>query len=133
MTSTTAVHAAIKAALEAAGVSAIDGPAKTLPTDGGLIAQTAVLWPAPRAHVYTRGSGDSSGGTDRVTILCIGATAFDALAVADAVEAAIGGMRISAKGGTLRQTGGAVDPAPEPNSDPVRVSLPVEYSVVTKG
>lgn len=131
MTTTTAVHALIRAALVAAGVNAVDGPARDLPTDGGLIAQAAVLWPSPRLHAYTRASGTSSGGTDVVTITCVGATTYDALAVADKVEAAIGGMRLSSKGGTLRQTV-ATKPAPEPNADPVRVSLAVEYATVTK-
>lgn len=132
MTTTTSVHEQIKAWLEADGVNAVYGPATDLPTDDGLIAQTAVLWPSPRAHAYTRASGDSSGGTDRVIVTCVGATVLDALAVAAAVEASIGGRHVSAKGGTLRQTV-ATSPAPEPNSDPVRVSLAVEYSVITKG
>ena len=132
MTTTTAIHALIKSALVAAGVNAVDGPANDLPTDGGLIAQAAVLWPFPRAYAYTRSNGTSSGGTDRVVIHCVGATVRDALAVADKVEAAIGGMVTSDKGGTLRQTA-ATQPAPEPNADPVRVSLAVEYTTVTKG
>ena len=132
MTTTTAVHALIKAALVAGGVNAVDGPAHDLPTDGGLIAQAAVLWPAPGLHQYARANGESSGRADKVTITCVGATVRDALAVADKVEAAIGGMRVSAKGGTLRQTA-VTSPAPEPNADPVRVSLAVEYSTITKG
>lgn len=132
MTTTTGVHALIKAALIDAGLNAVDGPAADLPTDGGLIAQAAVLWPFPRAHAYTRASGLSSGGADRLIITCVGATNRDALAVADKVEAAIGGMRTSPKGGTLRQVT-ATQPAPEPNADPVRVSLALEYSTVTKG
>jgi hypothetical protein len=132
MTTTTSIHALIKAALVAAGVNAVDGPANDLPTDGGLIAQAAVLWPFPRAYAYTRANGTSSGGTDRVVIHCVGATSRDALAVADKVEAAIGGMVTSAKGGTLRQVA-ATQPVPEPNADPVRVSLGVEYVTITKG
>ena len=132
MTTATGVHALIKAALVAAGVNAVDGPATNLPTDGGLIAQAAVLWPSAGLYAYTRAVGTSSGRADTVTITCVGATARDALAVADKVEAAIGGMVTSAKGGTLRQTA-ATAPAPEPNADPVRVSLSVEYSTITKG
>lgn len=131
MTTTTAVHSLIKAALVAAGVNAVDGPARDLPTDGGLIAQAAVLWPFPGLHQYVRASGLSSGRVDKVTITCVGATVRDALAVADKVEAAIGGMQLSAKGGTLRQTA-ATSPAAEPNADPVRVSMAVEYAAITK-
>jgi hypothetical protein len=133
MTTTTSVHELIKAALIDGDVAAVDGPAKKLPTNAdGTIAQAAVLWPAPRLNQYTRQSGTRSGGTDRVTITCVGATTRDALAVADKVEAAIGGMVLSPKGNPLRQTL-VTDPAPEPNANPVRVSLAVEYSTITKG
>lgn len=133
MSTTTSVHALIKAALIAGGVAAVDGPAKNLPTNAdGTIEQAAVLWPAPRLNQYTRQSGTRSGGTDRVTITCVGATTRDALAVADKVEATIGGLVLSAKGNPLRQTIATV-PAPEPNSNPVRVSCAVEYSTITKG
>ena len=91
-----------------------------------------MLWPAPGRHTYARASGTRSGRADRVLITCVGATARDAIAVADKVEGAIGGMRLSSKGGTLRQTL-ATSPAAEPNADPRRVSLAVEYSTITKG
>ena len=133
MTTTTSVHALIEAALIAAGVATFDGPAKNLPTKAdGTIAQAAVLWPSPRLTQYTRQSGTRSGGNDRVTITCVGATTRDALAVADKVEAAIGGLVLSPKGNPLRQTI-ATAPAPEPNSNPVRVSCAVEYTTITKG
>lgn len=131
MSTTTSVHAQIKAALSA-GVPTFDGPADDLPTVDGLVGQAAILWPSPRLNTYTRMTGTRSGGTDRVRITCVGATNNDALAVADKVEAAIGGMRLSAKGGTLRQVF-ATDPIVEPNADPRRVSLYVEYSTITKG
>lgn len=132
MSTTTSVHALIKAALTAAGIHAVDGPAHDLPTVDGLVGQAAVLWPAPGQHTYARASGTRSGRADRVLITCVGATARDAIAVADKVEAAIGGMRLSSKGGTLRQTL-ATSPDAEPNADPRRVSLAVEYSAITKG
>lgn len=132
MTTTTSVHAQIRAALVAAGVHAVDGPADDLPLVDGLVGQAAVLWPSAGLHAYTRATGTRSGRTDRVTITCVGATTFDALAVADKVEAAIGGMRLSARGGTLRQAF-VTQPIPEPNADPRRVSLAVEYSTITKG
>ena len=133
MTTSTSVHAAIAAALTSGGVSWVYGPADEIATDtGGLVAQTAVLWPAARLNQYTRTTGARSGGRDRVTVICVGATVRDALAVADKVETAIGGLMLSDKGGTLMQTA-ATDPAPEPNADPVRVSLAVEYTTITKG
>lgn len=134
MTPSTAVHILIRDALTAAGVAAFDGPARDLPMDPGtgLVGQAVVLWPSAPLHTYTRASGASSGRANRVLLTCVGASSLDALAVADRVEAAIGGMRVDAKGGTLRQAL-ATDPVPEPNTDPLRVSLAVEYAVITKG
>lgn len=133
MVSSTSVHAQIRAALDAAGVHAVDGPADDLPTSDGLVGQAAVLWPQSGVNTYSRATGTRSGRTDRVSITCVGATSYDALAVADRVEEAIGGMRVTERGGTLQQALGASFPAVEPNTDPRRVSLPVEYIVVTKG
>ena len=134
MMTTTALHAAIKAALTDAGVAAVDGPADDLPAGAdGLVAQAAVLWPAAGLHRYTRMEGTKSGRVDRVLITCVGATNNDALAVADKVEAAIGGLVVSAKGSPLRQLDLGLEPVAEPNADPVRVSLPVVYATITKG
>lgn len=132
MKSTTEVHTLIKTRLTNAGINAVDGPAGNLTTEDGVIAQAAVLWPSPGLHQYVRASGARSGRSDRIKITCVGATTNDALEVADQVEAAIGAMRLPGKGGTLRQVL-ATDPAPEPKADPVRVSLAVEYSIITKG
>ncbi len=132
MTTSSSVHAAVRAALSAAGLHAVDGPADSLPIEGGMVAQAVVLWPGAPLYSYTRACGSSSGRTNRVMLTCVGATSLDALAVADRVEAAIGGMRVDAKGGTLRQVL-ATAPVPEPNTDPRRVSLAVEYSTITKG
>lgn len=129
--SVTSVHTEIKAALVAAGVYAVDGPADDLPTVDGVVGQAAVLWPSPGFHTYTRVSGSSSSRVDRVLVTCVGATTFDALAVADLVEATLGGLRLSG-GDVLRQTL-ATQPSPEPNADPQRVSLAVEYTTITKG
>lgn len=131
MTSSTLVHAQIKAALVAGGLHTVDGPAHDLPTEGGLVAQAVVLWPSAPLHQYTRASGTRSGRTDRVLLTCVGATTSDCLAVADKVEALIGGLRLPS-GGLLRQTL-ATAPATEPSSDPARVSLAVEYTTITKG
>ena len=134
MSTVTATHALVRDALLEAGVHAVDGPADDLPVDPdtGLVGQAAVLWAHPGWHQYTRSSGTRSGREDRVTVICVGATRNDALAVADKVEAAVGGMRLSGRGGTLRQSV-ATQPVAEPNSDPRRVSLAVEYVVITKG
>ena len=132
MTTQTAFFGLVEAAARAAGLHVVAGPADDLPTEGGLIAQAVVLWPSAGLHDYDRMCGTRSGRADRLRATCVGPTARDALAVADKLEAAIGGMRTSAKGGTLRQTF-ATDPVVEPNADPRRVSLYVEYSTTTKG
>lgn len=133
MSTTTALHAAIVTALTDAGVHAVYGPADDLPTAAdGLVAQAAVLWPRARFNGGLRACGDDSRGEDVLTITCVGATVRDALAVADKVHSAIGGLRLSSKGSPLSQTI-ATSPTPEPNADPVRVSLAVEYSTITKG
>lgn len=133
MPTSTSVHSAILAALQGAGVYSVIGPADDLPTAAdGRVGQAAVLWPQARFNDYGRASGGRSGGVDTVLVTCVGATSFDALAVADKVDAEIGGLRVSEKGGVLVQTI-ATAPVAEPNTDPVRVSLAVEYSVVTKG
>ena len=133
MPSTTSVHAAILAALTGAGVHAVAHPALDLPrASDGRVAPAAVVLPNARLNGYTRVSGGRSGGLDRVLVYCVGPTAFDALAVADKVDAALGGLVLSDKGGPLAQTA-TTTPATEPNADPVRVSLAVEYTATTKG
>ena len=133
MPSTTSVHAAILAALTGAGVHPVFGPVLDLPrASDGRVAPAAVVWPSARLNAYRRTSGGRSGGDDRVTVICVGPTAFDALAVADKVDAALGGLVLSNKGGPLAQTA-TTTPTPEPNADPVRVSLAVEYAATTKG
>lgn len=134
MSTSSSVFATIRAALEAGGVSVFDGPARDLPMDPGTgtVGQAVVLWPGAPLHSYSRQCGSSSGRTNRVLVTCVGASSLDALAVADRVEAAVGGLRVDARGGTLRQVL-ATDPVPEPNTDPLRVSLAVEYTVITKG
>ena len=69
---------------------------------------------------------------DRVVITCVGATTFDALAVADKVHAALNGLVLSQQGWPVASDRGDC-PAPEVNADPVRVSLAVEYATITKG
>lgn len=135
MPTTTSVHALIKAALVAEfdADHAVDGPANDLPVGAdGLIEQSVVIWPAPGLSRYSRAVGSSSGRDDRTRLSCVGATRFDALAALDRVEAAIGGMRTSAKGGTLRQVLVAEQGA-EPNADPVRHLVYAEYTTTTKG
>lgn len=134
MTSATALQVSIRAALSAAGVHAVFGPADDLPlAPDGRVAQAAVLWPAAGLHQYSRATGTRSGRMDGVNVVCVGATSLDALAVAEAVEAAIGGMGHPGDGSPMRQAVAAGEPTPEPNTDPVRVIYQVQYSTITKG
>lgn len=129
----TSIYTAAKAALTVAGVAAYDGPADDLPTGAdGLVAQAAVMYPGRLGHDLRRMSGGRSGAEDAVTVHCVGATVLDALAVSDKVAAAFAGLKLSAKGGPMGQSSreGAVV---EPNADPRRVSIAVEYTSVTKG
>jgi hypothetical protein len=132
MTTTTSVHAAIGAALTGAGVAWVYGPAADLPEAAdGLVAQAAVVYPNARLNVTSRMSGASSRGEDTTVIHCVGATVRDALAVGDKVHGALNGLVLSEKGSPLRQTA-SVRPETEPDADPVRVSLAVEYATTTK-
>lgn len=133
MPTTTSVYGLIKSALASGGVAVFDGPGDDLPTGAdGLVEQFAVLWPDARLHRTTRMSGASSGGDDGLVVICGGATVRDALAVADRVHAALDGLVLSPKGSPLRQAA-RTRAAAEPNAEPVRVSLAVEYATITKG
>ena len=131
--SVTVVHEEIRAALVAAGVAATYGPAPYLPTrDDGMVGQAAVLWPTPGRVQQTRSSGRMSGREDRVQITCVGATVLDCLAAVSKVRAALVGVRLPS-GGLLIEDPIAMQPTTEPNTDPVRVSVPLMFTCVTKG
>ena len=111
------------------------GPADSLPTVGGRIAQCAVLWPTT-GQTHTRAAGGVHQRTDTVAVVFVGATSLDALAAVQKGRAALEGARLIASGtggGQVRE-GGFVGASPtvEPGTDPVRVSLTVQFSAVTK-
>ena len=131
--SVTVVHEEIRAALVAAGVTAVYGPAPSLPVrDDGMVGQAAVLWPSPGRVQQTRSSGRMSGREDRVQVTCVGATVLDCLAAVSKVRAALVGVRLPS-GGLLIEDPIAMQPTTEPNTDPVRVSVPLMFTCVTKG
>lgn len=131
--SVTVVHEEIRAALVAAGVTAVYGPAPSPPVrDDGMVGQAAVLWPSPGRVQQTRSSGRMSGREDRVQITCVGATVLDCLAAVSKVRAALVGVRLPS-GGLLIEDPIAMQPTTEPNTDPVRVSVPLMFTCVTKG
>ena len=131
--SVTVVHEEIRAALVAAGVTAVYGPAPSLPVrDDGMVGQAAVLWPSPGRVQQTRSSGRMSGREDRVQVTCVGATVLDCLAAVSKVRAALVGVRLPS-GGLLIEDPVSMQPTTEPNTDPVRVSVPLMFTCVTKG
>lgn len=133
MTTQTAVYFEVKDRLTAQGVIALDGPAKDLPRDeSGLVAQCVVLYPSAGLPRVTRMSTAMSGRDDAVTLICVGATPLDAAAVAGRVQVALNGCRLPS-GGMLIPSFLPPPPTPEPNADPQRASLPLEYSTITKG
>lgn len=131
--SVTVVHEEIRATLVAAGVTAVYGPAPSLPVrDDGMVGQAAVLWPTPGRVQQTRSSGRMSGREDRVQVTCVGATVLDCLAAVSKVRAALVGVRLPS-GGLLIEDPIAMQPTTEPSTDPVRVSVPLMFTFVTKG
>lgn len=111
------------------------GPAEKLPTVDGRIAQCAVLWPTT-GQTHTRAAGGVHQRTDTVAVVFVGATSLDALVAVQKGRAALEGARLiaSGAGGGRVLEGGFVGASPtvEPGTDPVRVSMSVQFSAVTK-
>lgn len=111
---------------------AFHGPAPTLPTSGGKVTQCAVLWPTAGAPRYRANSTGPADRSDAFTVICVGATALDALAAADKVRAALTGTIIHPGDAPLRETGLGATPTAEPGTNPVRVSLPLQFTTISK-
>lgn len=128
------VYFEVKDRLTSAGVAALDGPADDLPRDvHGLVADCVVMYPSPGEPHERRMGGGMSGRGDAVTILCVGHSPLDAANVANAVQTALDGYRLPSGGLLVAGVGGATPPGIEPNADPQRASMPLEYRTVTKG
>lgn len=152
MASLTAWHNEVKAILTAAFDPALTypvdpsnptasravqfGPADTLPTNGGRVVQCCVLWPST-GTLQSRNGAPVHQRTDSVTAVFVGATVLDALAAVGKGRKALEGARLTAsgKGGGRVREGGftGAQPTPEPGTDPVRVSLSIQFDAVTKG
>lgn len=111
------------------------GPAEKLPTSGGRVVQCAVLWPTPGTET-TRSNMAVHRRDDSLRVVFVGATVLDCLAAVDKGRRALQGARLAASGygGGPIWEGGFVgaDPIPEPGTDPVRVSLSVQFDLVSK-
>lgn len=134
MASLTAWHNEVRQTLNAALPTQF-GPADTLPTEGGSVAQCCVLWPTTGTEQY-RFNGVVHQRSDSVIAVFVGATVLDALAAVGKGRKALEGSRLvaSGKGGGRVREGGftGAQPTPEPGTDPVRVSLSIQFDAVTK-
>ena len=135
MSTLTAWHTEVQRALNAA-LPTFFGPADTLPTSGGKVAQCCVLWPTAGA-VQARSNGVVHQRNDSVIAVFVGATVLDALAAVGKGRKALEGSRLIASGpggGRVREGGfTGAQPVPEPGMDPVRVSLSIQFDAITKG
>lgn len=112
------------------------GPADSLPKDPtGRVAQCAVLWPTSGTET-TRNAGGVHERTDTVRVVFVGPTVLDCLAAVQKGRAVLADAHLTASGaggGAVREGGfTGADPTPEPGTDPVRVSLSVQFDAITK-
>lgn len=114
-----------------AQVPAFLGPAPTLPTSQGKVTQCAVLWATAGAS-RNRANANVADRVDTFTVICVGATALDALAVAGKVREALTGVVTHAGASPIREVSPASAPAAEPNTDPVRVSVALQFTTISK-
>lgn len=108
------------------------GPASSLPTQGGKVAQSAVLWPTAGTMRHRANAGQGADRVETFTVICLGPSALDALAAADKVRAALTGLVLRPGASPMRETGVPTSPAAEPNTDPVRVSLSLQFTTISK-
>ena len=134
MASLTAVHNEAKRRLEAV-LPTFWGPADDLPTSGGRVVQCAVLWPTAGTET-TRAAGPAHRRDDSLRAVFVGPTVLDCLAAVDKGRRALQGARLvaSGRGGGPIGEGGFVgaEPIPEPGTDPVRLSLSVQFDLISK-
>jgi len=135
MSTLTAWHEEVRRALDAV-LPAQYGPADSLPTEGGSVQPCAVLWPTA-GTLQSRSSGGPHQRTDSVAVVFVAGTVLECLAAVGKGRKALEGARLIASGrggGAVREGGftGAT-PIAEPGTDPVRVSLSIQFDAITKG
>lgn len=135
MSTLTAWHNEVRNVLDAALPTQF-GPADSLPTEDGTVVQCAVLWPTT-GTMARRASGGPHQRTDSVLAVFVGPTVLDCLAAVGKGRKALEGARLvaSGPGGGRVAEGGftGAQPTPEPGTDPVRVSLSIQFDAITKG
>lgn len=111
------------------------GPADDLPANGGKVAQCVVLWPTAGTE-QARFNDVVHQRNDSVLAVFVGPTVLDCLAAVGKGRKALQGSRLTASGpggGRVREGGfSGAQPVPEPGTDPVRVSLSIQFDAITK-
>lgn len=134
MASLTAWHNEVQRVLNSALPTQF-GPSDALPTEGGSVAQCCVLWPTTGTE-QSRNGAPVHQRTDSVVAVFVGATVLDALAAVGKGRKALEGARLTAStpmGGRVREGGfTGAQPIPEPGTDPVRVSLSIQFDAISK-
>lgn len=108
------------------------GPADDLPTRDGSVEQSAVIWATPGDPAHRANTKASHERRESFNIVCVGATSLDALASAQKVRAAIAYWVPNAGAAPVTETGLSMSPAAEPGTDPVRVSVTLQFTTTTK-
>ena len=124
-------YTTLQARLETA-LPAFMGPANDLPTRDGSVEQSAVIWATPGETAHRADTRASTGRRENFNIVCVGATALDALASAQKVRAAIAYWVPNTGASPVTETGLSTTPAAEPGTDPIRVSLTLQFTTITK-
>lgn len=134
MASLTAWHNEVRDTLNTA-LPTFFGPADTLPANGGRVVQCCVLWPTAGTE-QSRNGAPVHQRTDSVIAVFVGATVLDALAAVGKGRKALEGSRLTTSGtggGRVREGGfTGAQPTPEPGTDPVRVSLSIQFDAISK-
>lgn len=111
-------------------------PVETLPAlPSGKVAQCAVIWATPGTGRMRANHRDVHERAEQFNIVCVGATALDALAAADKVRHAITGRVLTAQGKGMAVSEDLFTPPPpaiEPGTNPVRVTTTLQFRATTK-
>lgn len=108
------------------------GPANDLPTRDGSVEQSAVIWATPGETAHRANTRATHERRESFNIVCVGATALDALAAAQKVRGAINYWVPNKGAAPVTETGLAMSPTTEPGTDPIRVSLTLQFKTTTK-
>ena len=132
-----AIYREIITLLEAAGLPTYLEPAHDVPSgpDGRVIQFASI--PVNAGTERHRAGGRPHDRVESVLVRAVGPTGWDALAVAQKIRDTLAGIRLEAAGpgaGRLNEGDWSnAEALPEPDTDPLRVSVPVFFRFVSKG